>query len=100
MANTCECSINIVSDNKPKGMSQAGLAGRLEPKRQRSGYKDFSLSCHGQSTLPVDRAYLTHSIVMAAEHGNPVCLSQGKANRKGSLWMCGHERMEEAKAAL
>jgi hypothetical protein len=92
MANTCERSINIVNDNKPKVLEG------LSQKWQRSGYKDLSFPCHGQSTLPVERARLTHSFVMATEHGNPVCLPSGKANRKASPWMCGHERMEQAKA--
>ena len=68
MANICERSINIVTDNKPK------MLEGLSQKWQRSGYKDFGLPCHGQPTLPVERAPLTHSFVMAAEHGNPVCL--------------------------
>ena len=78
MANTGERSINIVSDNKPKmlkGLSQKG---------QRSGYKDFSLPCHGHSTLPVERALLTHSFVMAAEHGNcsgPQTVTHGPTNK-------------------
>lgn len=94
MVNTRERSINIVTDNKPK------VLGGLSQKRQGSGYKDFSLPCHGHSTLPVERAHLTHSFVTTAEHGNPVCLPEGKASRKVSPWMCGPERMEEANATL
>ena len=50
MANTCERAINIVNDNKPKVLEG------LSQKWQRSGYKDLSFPCHGQSTLPVERA--------------------------------------------
>jgi len=92
MANTCERAINIVNDNKPKVLEG------LSQKWPRSGYKDLSFPCHGPSTLPVERARLTHSFVTATEHGNPVCLPSGKASRKASPRMCGHERMEKAKA--
>jgi hypothetical protein len=68
MANTGERAINIVNDTQPKVLEG------LSQQWQRSGYKDLSFPCHGPSTLPVERARLTHSFVTATEHGNPVCL--------------------------
>lgn len=100
MANLCERSINIVTDNKPKmlrGLSQNGnVAGTrtlvfLVMGTQRYRWRERKAG---------PRHNLTHLFVIAAEHGNPVYLPQGKASREASLWMCGHERMEQAKATL
>jgi hypothetical protein len=92
MAHPCERAIHIVNDNQPKGLEG------LSQTWQRSGDKDWRFPCHGPSTLPVESARLTHSLVPATAHGNPGCLPEGKASRKASPWMCGHERMATAKA--
>jgi hypothetical protein len=100
MANICERSINIVTDNKPKmlkGLSQKGnVAGTrtlvfLVMGHQRYRWREREVG---------PRHNLTHSFVITAEHGNPVCLPIGKANRKVSPWIYGHERMEKANTTL
>ena len=77
MANPGERSINIVIANKPKvlqGLSQKGTGAgtRISP---------FLVMGHnatgGQSAPPP-------CVVTETEHGNPVRLPQGKANRKAS----------------
>ena len=72
MANTCECSINIVTDNKLK------VLRGLSQKWQCSGYKDFGLPCHGHSTLPVERARLTHSLLRQRNMATPYVPRQGR----------------------
>ena len=93
MANPGERSINIVKANKPKvleGLSQKGtVAGtRILP------FLVMGSNATGGQSAP------TPFVVTETEHGNPGCLPQGKANRKGSRQACGQRRMEEAKAAL
>jgi hypothetical protein len=77
MANPGERSINIVTENKPKvleGLSQNGTV---------AGTRTLPFLVMG-TTLPVDRARLTHSYVTETEHGNPVYLPRGNASRKAS----------------
>jgi hypothetical protein len=93
MANPGERSINIVRANKPKvlaGLSQKGtVAGtRIFP------FLVMGTNATGGQSAPTPFA------VTETEHGNPVRLPQGKANRKGSRQACGYGRMEEAKATL
>ena len=93
MANPGERSINIVIDNKPKvlaGLSQKGtVAGTRTPR-----FLVMGNNATGGQSAP------TPFVVTETEHGNPVRLPQGKANRKGSRQACGYGRMEEAKAIL
>ena len=72
MANPGELLINIVSLNKPKVLS------RLEPKWQRSGHKGFAFPCHGQTTLPVDRESLNHSLLLKRNMVSPYFSRKGK----------------------
>ena len=91
--NPGERSINIVTDNKPKvlaGLSQKGtVAGtRALPFLVMGGHAT------GGESAP-------HPFVVTeTEHGNPVRLPGGKANRQVSRQACGYGRMEEAKAIL
>ena len=93
MANPGERSINIVRANKPKvleGLSQKGtVAGTRIPP-----FLVMGSNATGGQSAP------TPCVVTETEHGNPVRLPQGKANRKVSRQACGHGRMEEAKAIL
>ena len=93
MANPGERSINIVIDNKLKvlaGLSQKGtVAGtRISPLLVMGNH-----ATGGQSAP-------NPFVVTETEHGNPVRLPAGKANRKVSRQACGHGRMEEANATL
>ena len=86
-------AINIVNEDKPKvleGLSQKGtVAGtRIPPLLV------MDTNATGGQSAP------TPFVVTETEHGNPVCLPGGKANRKASRQACGHGRMEEAKAIL
>ena len=77
MATPGERSIHLVTENKPKvlrGLSQQGHC---------SGYKESSLPCHGQYTLPVDRARLPPPLLLRRNMATPY-VSRGKASRKGS----------------
>ena len=93
MANPGERSINIVNENKPKvlpGLSQKGTGAgtRIPPLLV------MDTNATGGQSAP-------HPFVVTeTEHGNPVRLPGGKANRKVSRQACGYGRMEEAKAIL
>ena len=92
-ANPGERSINIVTKNKPKvleGLSQKGTV---------AGTRILPLLVMGSNATGGQSAP-TPFVVTETEHGNPVRLPQGKANRKGSRQACGYGRMEEAKAIL
>src|SRR5262244_3023329 len=75
MANPGECSINIVTENKPKvlaGLSQNGtVAGTRSPR-----FLVMGSNATGGQSAP------TPFVVTETEHGNPVRLPQGKASRK------------------
>ena len=77
MANPGERSINIVTENKPKvlaGLSQNGtVAGTRSPR-----FLVMDSNATGGQSAPTPFA------VTETEHGNPVCLPQGKASRKAS----------------
>ena len=92
MVNTCEPLINFVK------AKQAKVADRLEPKGvqldtplQRWGYTDIR--------LPEKRRNLTYHVNLV-EHGKPVFLPIGQADRKGSCWECGYGIAEKANATL
>jgi hypothetical protein len=93
MANTCECSINIVIENKPKvlrGLCQNGNG---------VGTRRFPCLVRGNMT-PGGQNTPNPFVVIETEHGNPVRLPKGKASRKANPRACGNGRMEEAKAIL
>jgi hypothetical protein len=93
MANPGERSINIVTENKPKvllGLSQKGTV---------AGTRSLPFLVMGNNATGGQSAP-NPSIVTETEHDNPVRHPEGKANRKGSPWTCGHGRMEKAKAIL
>jgi hypothetical protein len=77
MANPGERSINIVTENKPKvlaGLSQKGtVAGTRTPR-----FLVMGNNATGGQSAP------TPFVVTEMEHGNPVCLPQGKVSRKAS----------------
>ena len=93
MANPGERSINIVKENKPKVLAGLGQKGTVAGTRILPFLVMGSNATGGQSAP-------TPFAVTETEHGNPVRLPQGKANRKGSRRACGLGRMEEAKATL
>ncbi|MDM8517878.1 hypothetical protein QUF76_16910 [Desulfobacterales bacterium HSG16] len=92
MDNICELLINVVSASKPKT-----LIGLNQKVRGMVGVLEFDSA---QSTIPpVERQILSH-LVKSSEHGKPVSLPLGKANRKASLWGCGQRRQEKANVVL
>jgi hypothetical protein len=93
MANPGERSINIVRENKPKVLAGLGQKGTVAGTRILPFLVMGSNATGGQSAP-------TPFVVTETEHGNPVRLPQGKANRKGSRQACGPRKMEEAKAIL
>ena len=93
MANPGERSINIVKANKPKVLAGLGQKGTG------AGTRTFPFLVMGNNATGGQSAP-TPFVVTETEHGNPVCLPQGKASRKASRKACGHRRMEEAKATL
>jgi hypothetical protein len=64
-----------------------------------SGHGDYPLLRHGHITLPALGVDLTYRVI-PTEQDKSVSLPQGKAHRKMGRWRCGHERKEEANAAL
>jgi hypothetical protein len=93
MANPGERSINIVIENKPKVLEGLGQKGTVAGTRILPFLVMGSNATGGQSAP-------TPFAVTETEHGNPVRLPPGKANRKGSRQACGQRRMEEANATL
>ena len=77
MVNRCELSINVVMSTKPKmltGLSQKGTgAGTRTPR-----FLVMGNNATGGQSAP------TPFVVTEMEHGNPVCLPQGKVSRKAS----------------
>jgi hypothetical protein len=93
MANPGERSINIVRENKPKVLEGLGQKGTV------AGTRIFPFLVMGSNATGGQSAP-TPFAVTETEHGNPVCLPQGKASRKVSRQACGQRRMEEANATL
>jgi hypothetical protein len=93
MANPGERSINIVTENKPKVLEGLGQTGTV------AGTRIFPFLVMGNNATGGQSAP-TPFVVTETEHGNPVRLPQGKANRKVSRQTCGQRRMEEANAIL
>ena len=91
-ANPGERSINIVKENKPKVLVGLGQKGTVAGARTFPFLVMGINATGGQSAPPP-------FVVTETEHGNPVRLPQGKANRKGSRKAWGYGRREEAKAA-
>jgi hypothetical protein len=93
MANPGERSINIVIENKPKVLEGLGQKGTV------AGTRILPLLVMGSNATGGQSAP-TPFAVTETEHGNPVRLPPGKANRKGSRQACGQRRREEANATL
>jgi hypothetical protein len=93
MANPGERSINIVKENKPKVLEGLGQKGTV------AGTRILPLLVMGSNATGGQSAP-TPFAVTETEHGNPVRLPPGKANRQGSRQACGQRRMEEANATL
>ena len=93
MANPGERSINIVRENKPKVLEGLGQKGTVAGTMILP-FLDMGSNATGGQSAPTPFA------VTETAHGNPVCLPQGKANRKVSRQTCGQRRMEEANATL
>jgi len=85
--------INIVTENKPKVRAGLGQKGTV------AGTRTFPFLVMGSNAAGGQSAP-TPFVVTETEHGNPIRLPQGKANRKASREACGKRRMEEAKATL
>jgi hypothetical protein len=86
-------SLNIVRENKPKVLEGWGQKG------PGAGTRMLPLLVMG-SNAPGGQSAPTPFAVPETEHGNPVRLPPGKANRQGSRQACGQRRMEEANAPL
>jgi hypothetical protein len=88
-----ERSINIVTDNKPKGLPGLSQKGTVAGTRMPPLLVMDTNATGGQSAPPP-------CVVPETAQGNPVRLPAGKASRKASRQAGGQRRMEAAKATL